>query len=343
MVCRDAQKTLDFYRDLLGIPIVKQTVNFDDPDTYHLYFGHESGAPGTIVTFFEWPHAPRGQFGVGGMHHLALSVETVEAQLMWKRWLNDAGVQTTGPYDRGWFSSLYFRDPDGQILEIATAGPGYALDEPAHALGERVVAPSVERTHGHRDETAIAALTHPEPLETVTRAMTLTGIHHISGITDDLERADEFYSEALGLRLVKRTINLDDRSMRHHFWASYDGQVVAARSSLSFFEWPDDQRTAQGGYGQTHHIAFRVSTDEQQLAWRDHLKSLGISVTPVQDRTYFRSIYFRAPDGLLLEIATDGPGFTVDEDAAALGLEIQLPPWLEDRRAEITTQLTPLR
>ncbi len=343
MVARDAQQTVDFYRDRLGVPIVKRTVNFDDPDAYHLYFGHESGAPGTILTFFEWPHASRGQFGIGGIHHLALSVETVEAQLMWKRWLNDAGTPTTGPYDRGWFSSLYFRDPDGQILEIATAGPGYSLDEPPDALGEREIEPAVERTHGHRDEAAIAALTHPEPVDAMTDAMTLTGIHHISGITTDLERANEFYSAALGLRLVKRTVNQDDGSMRHHFWAHYDGQNVAARSSLTLFEWLDDGKHARGGYGQTHHIAFRASSEDEQLAWRDHLISLGLDVTTVQDRKYFKSIYFRAPDGLLLEIATDSPGFTLDEDPADLGTDLQLPAWLEDRRDEIAARLTPLR
>ncbi|MEE8147519.1 MAG: VOC family protein, partial [Longimicrobiales bacterium] len=165
MVARNAQRSVDFYRDLLGIPIVKQTVNFDDPNAYHLYFGHEAGAPGTILTFFEWPHVPRGRFGIGGIHHLALSVDTVEAQLKWKRRLNDAGVSTTGPYDRGWFTSLYFQDPDGQILEIATAGPGYALDEPEDALGEREVVPDPTRTSGNRDEEAIASRTHAEPVD----------------------------------------------------------------------------------------------------------------------------------------------------------------------------------
>lgn len=342
MVARNAQRAVDFYRDLLGIPIVKQTVNFDDPNAYHLYFGHEAGVPGTILTFFEWPHVPRGRFGIGGIHHLALSVDTVEAQLKWKRRLNDAGVSTTGPYDRGWFTSLYFQDPDGQILEIATAGPGYALDEPEDALGEREVVPDPARTSGYRDEKAIASRTHAEPVDEVSAEMTLTGIHHISGITDDLERADEFYSAALGLRLVKRTVNQDDPSMRHHFWANYDGAEVAPRSSLTLFDWSGSAKRAQGGHGQTHHIAFRAANDDEQLAWRDHLLSLGVDVTPVQDRRYFRSIYFRAPDGLLLEIATDGPGFTLDEEGAVLGRELQLPPWLESQRDEIANRLTPL-
>ncbi|MFW6078988.1 MAG: VOC family protein, partial [Gemmatimonadota bacterium] len=126
MVARDARRTLAFYRDLLGLRLVKKTVNFDDPGAYHLYFGTRDGVgePGTILTFFEWPHARRGHWGVGGVHHLALGVDDEEAQLRWKRRLADAGVAVTGPYDRGYFRSIYFRDPDGQILEIATAGPG---------------------------------------------------------------------------------------------------------------------------------------------------------------------------------------------------------------------------
>ncbi len=131
--------------------------------------------------------------------------------------------------------------------------------------------------------------------------------------------------------------------MRHHFWAHYDGQNVAAQSSLTLFEWPDDGMQALGGYGQTHHIALRASSEDKQLAWRDHLISLVLDVTTVQDRKYFQSIYFRAPDGLLLEIATDGPGFTLDEDPADLGTDLQLPAWLEDQRDEIAARLTPLR
>lgn len=135
LVASDARRTLAFWRDLLGLGLVKQTVNFDDPGSHHLYFGDDLGRPGTLVTFFEWGHAPHGHFGIGGIHHLALGVGTPEAQLKWKRRLSDAGVPVTGPYDRGYFRSIYFTDPDGQVVEIATRGPGYAIDEPADALG----------------------------------------------------------------------------------------------------------------------------------------------------------------------------------------------------------------
>ena len=342
MVSRDARRTLRFYRDLLGIGMVKRTVNFDDPGSYHLYFGDRMGSPGTILTFFEWPRAGAGRWGVGGVHHLALGVESEAAQLRWKRRLADQGVAVSGPYNRGWFHSIYFTDPDGQVLEIATAGPGYGLDEPMDELGQKVIIPAPEQMRGGRDEAAIRALTHPEPVETITPEMRLSGIHHISGITDDVERAHDFLEGVLGLRRIKRSVNQDDPNTPHWFWGSYDGEQVAPHSSYTLFGSPRGGRRVWGGVGQTHHIAFRAVDEEEQLAWRDHLLSEGIEVSPVLDRSYFRSIYFRAPEGQLMEIATDGPGFLVDESADALGSSLRLPAWLEPEREGIEEVLAPL-
>ncbi len=342
MVSTDAARTLAFYRDLLGLRLVKRTVNFDDPGAYHLYFGTGTGSPGTILTFFEWRHARRGGWGVGGVHHLALGVTTPTAQLKWKRRLTDAGVSVTGPIDRGYFTSLYFADPDGQILEIATAGPGYTIDEPPDALGERLIHPPAERLRAGRNEREIAERTFPESVTEITEDMALSGIHHISAITDDLPRAGEFYEAALGLRLVKQTFNQDDGKTKHYFWAHYEDGVVGPHSALTLFDWSGTTHRARPGAGQTHHIAFRARNAEEQLEWRARLVALGIDVSPVLDRTYFQSIYFHAPDGLLLEIATDGPGFRVDEAAGALGEELQLPRWLEADRARIEGGLSVL-
>ncbi len=342
MVSSDASRTLAFYRDLLGLPFVKQTVNFDDPGAYHLYFGNEGGQPGTILTFFDWPHARRGGWGVGGIHHLALGVDTPEGQLMWKRRLQDGGVPVSGPYDRGYFRSIYFRDPDGQVLEIATKGPGYAIDEPKEALGQTLIQPDSRRLPGGRNEALIEIQNHAELVPEVTLEMRLQGIHHITGITDDLERAGDFYEAALGLRLVKKTLNQDDPGTKHYFWAHYDGLEVGSNSALTLFGWPASGHRARPGAGQTHHIAFRAPSREVQLEWREHLLAMGVEVSPVKDRKYFHSIYFKAPDGILLEIATDGPGFTVDEDAATLGSRLQLPAWMEPRRKEIEESLPPL-
>jgi glyoxalase family protein len=342
MVTRDAVQNLAFYRDVLGFDLVKQTVNFDVPSTYHLYFGKQRGAPGTLLTFFEWPDAPRGAWGIGGVHHVALSVKDEAEQLKWKRWLTDHGVSVTGPYPRGYFKSIYFTDPDGQILEIATEGPGFAIDEPADALGQRLIQPDANRLPGGRDEAEIRALTHPEPVAAITTDMTLTNIHHVTGFTDDLAASDDFYTKALGMSLVKKTVNQDDPDTLHYFWANYDGETVKHASDMTLFGWPSRARRSREGVGQTHHVAYRAENEEQQLAWREHLLGLGLEVSPVRDRNYFKSIYFRSPDGLLVEIATDPPGFAVDEDQSRLGGELKLPDWLEPRRDELKAALKPL-
>jgi len=342
VVSRDAGVTLRFCRDVLGLRLVKQTVNFDRPTTYHLYFADRTGSPGTILTFFEWPDAAPGNYGLGGIHHIALSVPDEAAQLKWKRRLADAGVPVSGPYNRGYFTSIYFRDPDGLVLEIATAGPGYATDEPADALGQSVKPPPPAQLPGYRDEAEIAALTHPEPVETITPDMAITAIHHVTGFTDDAVAAGEFYERTLGLKLIKRSVNQDDPTTPHLFWASYDGQTVKSGSSLTMFEWPSRARRAREGVGQTHHIAYRAKDEEQLGAWREYLLSIGIGVSEIRDRSYFKSIYFNAPDGLLFEIATDPPGFALDEEVEALGSELRLPSWLSDQRDSIAAGLKPL-
>ena len=138
LVSSDAQSTLDFYSGVLGLRLVKKTVNFDDPGAYHLYFGDRTGSPGTAITFFEWKGLPKGRPGIGGTHHLALQVADYDGLLAWKRRLTDLGLRVTGPYDRNYFKSIYFNDPDGMILEIATRGPGWTVDEDAESLGSQV-------------------------------------------------------------------------------------------------------------------------------------------------------------------------------------------------------------
>ena len=342
MVSGDAPRTVRFYRDVLGLGLVKRTVNFDDPAAYHLYFGRGRGTPGTLLTFFEWRDLPSGHPGIGGVHHVALGVADLAALLRWKRRLNDLDIGTSGPIDRGYFQSLYLRDPDGQILELATEGPGYAIDEPAEDLGSEDKPPPENLKSAGEAGRAYIRQTHPEPVPALTPDMALSGIHHVSAITSSAGRADSFYSGALGLRLVKRTFNQDDPRMRHHFWARYDGALVAPRSSWTLFEYPAHWRRAEGGVGQTHHVAFRAPDPDTQQAWREALLARGISATPVIDRIYFRSVYFRDPDGLLLEIATDGPGFAVDEPPEELGQRLALPAWLEGEREQIERSLVPL-
>ncbi len=338
LVASNAQRTAEFYTHLLGLRLIKTTVNFDDPGSYHLYFADKTGSAGTVVTFFEWPHAPRGRTGIGGTHHVALRVADRDALLRWKRRLVDAGLTVQGPYDRHYFTSIYFRDTDGVILEIATDGPGMLFDE-AGAIVQRT--PPRELLRGARDEVAIAAMTWPEPVASIDDAMQLTrGMHHLTAMTANVERTDEFLRGVLGLTLVKKTENFDDPGTRHWSWGSPDARPGSLVTYLE--KDPARERRAQMGTGQGHHYALAVADELTQLAFREKLLDARLPVSEVMDRVYFKSIYTRDPDGHIVEIATMGPGFLVDEPVETAGTVLQLPWWLEAHREAISTQLMPL-
>ncbi len=340
LVAADAARTQAFYTQLLGLRLVKRTVDFDRPGTWHLTFGDAVGTPGTLVTVLAWPGAARGQRGTGGTHHFALLAETTNAQLKWKRWLTGHGIAVQGPYDRTYFRSIYFRDPDGCIVEIATRWPGMAEDEPDDALGTTVIEPPEDLTKGHRDEAAIAAQTWPEPIPALGPDMTLGGLHHISALCSDIARTTAFWTELLGFRLVKQTVSYDDPAIPHYYYGRGNGEPGTL---ITYFAYPPDQmRPARLGPGLTHHFALTVETDAEQEVWRERLLAAGLDVTPVRDQRYFRSFYFHDPDGHRLGIATRAPGFLVDETEAELGQHLVLPPWLEAERAAITGALPPL-
>ncbi len=334
LVAGDAQRTVDFYTGLLGLRLVKQTVNFDDPGSYHLYFGNDDAAPGSLVTFFEWPDTPRGRPGIGGTHHFALTVADESGLLRWKRRIEASGRHVAGPFDRRYFRSIYFADPDGQVVEIATAGPGFTVDEAADALGTAFRPAPEERAPW----TADAPAGEPAGIDEAMRLS--TGMHHVSAIVSDLGRAEAFYSGILGLRRVKQTANFDDPGVGHWYWGLDDGRPGTL---MTAFEWSrPGMARARVGRGQTHHLAFAVAGDDEQAAWRERLLEFGLSVSPVRDRVYFRSIYLQDPDGHIIELATEGPGFAVDEDREAMGTALRLPPWLERHHAAISGALKPL-
>ena len=342
IVSRDAQRTLDFYTRTLGMRLVKQTVNFDDPGAYHLYFGDHSGRPGTAVTFFEWKDAARGAPGIGGTHHVAFQVTDYAGLLQWKRRLTDLGLRVTGPYDRHYFTSIYFNDPDGTILEIATCGPGWTVDESADALGQIFLPPPAEMMVRNRDEERIAAEIWPDPVPTISSAIALSGgMHHITAIGSDIGRTHAFYGDLLGMRRVKMTNNFDDPKSAHWYWGVGEGKPGTI---LTYFERdPLKEPRVRMGAGQTHHFALCVPDEDSQLEWRERLIKGGLQVTPVRDRIYFKSIYFHDPDGHIVELATAGPGFSIDEPLDQLGTTLKLPPWLEKDRAAIEASLTPLK
>lgn len=341
LICGDAQRTIDFYTELLGLHLVKKTVNFDDPGAYHLYFGNETGSPGSAITFFEWKDAPRGAPGIGGTHHFALRVTDRDALLRWKRRLTDRGHEVDGPLDRHYFTSIYFNDPDGTIIEIATDGPGFLRDESEEELGQNFRPPPREMVVRNRDKEAIQAESWPEPVPTIDDEMELRrGMHHISAIGSDIRRTNAFFEGLLGLQRVKMTANFDDPDSAHWYWGVENGRPG---SLITYFERSESEtRRARMGRGQTHHFAFSVPSDEEQLAFRERILAAGIPVSAVLDRVYFKSIYTRDPDGHIVEIATAGPGFLIDEAPDRLGHELRLPPWLEANRARIEAGLSPV-
>jgi len=339
LVSADAQRTVDFYTKVLGLRFVKKTVNFDDPGSYHLYFGDETGSPGTAITFFEWGHAPKGKRGVGGTHHLALRVADYDGLLKWKRRLTDMDIKVDGPFDRHYFKSIYFQDPDGVILEIATDGPGFAIDE--DEIGTTHKAPPEAMMVANRDAAAIKALTWDAPVPEVTADMALlNGMHHITAISSNIERTNAFYVDVLGLKRVKMTDNFDDPDSAHWYWGDNEGNPG---SLITYFERdPNKTRYAQMGTGLTHHFAFAVEDEDAQKEYQARLSRAGYRVSQILDRDYFKSIYSHDPDGHIVELATVGPGFMRDESFEDLGTGLMLPNWLESRRPIAEASLKPL-
>jgi len=341
LVSSDAGRTADFYTRVLGQRLVKKTVNFDDPSAYHLYFGNETGSPGTAITFFEWPHAPKGKTGIGGTHHLALRVHDYDGLLKWKRWLTDLGIEVDGPFDRHYFKSIYFKDPGGVILEIATDGPGFTIDESPETLGTHHLPPPEAMMVANRDEEAIKALTWPSPVHEITADMALMqGMHHITAIGTNIQATHDFYHGVLGLNRVKMTDNFDDPGSAHWYWGVDEGKPG---SLITYFERdPKKVRNAQMGAGLTHHFAFTVENEDVQREYQAKLNRAGYRVSQILDRVYFKSIYSNDPDGHIVELATVGPGFLVDEDVVTTGTRLMLPPWLENQRTMIEARLKPV-
>ena len=265
----DPQRNLDFYTGVLGLRLVKLTVNFDDPGTYHLYYGNHEGTPGTIMTFFPWPAASRGSVGAGQVSEVSFAVPHGSTD-HWARKLQKV------PEADG---SLLFADPDGLPLRLepSAAEAGHAIQRFAGVTLQERQAPSTA--------------------DLLTTAMGF---------------------EANGDNLFR----------------SANDVVLLAEDAYA--------KPGRMGAGTVHHVAFRAETDECQLEWQQLLMKRGLHVTEVLDREYFHSIYFREPGGVLFEIATDPPGFAVDELPAELGTHLKLPPWLEPRRTDIERKLPKL-
>jgi predicted esterase/catechol 2,3-dioxygenase-like lactoylglutathione lyase family enzyme len=297
-IVEDPQENVDFYTRVLGLRLVKQTVNFDDPYTYHLYYGDEQGHPGTIVTFFPWPDGRRGSRGTGQISAVAFAVPP-GALAFWQERLADFDWRFGGPEVRSGAPVLSLYDPAGLLLELVEQPLG---DHPAVRGGSDIP---------------------PE-----------AAIRRLFGITLTLAQVEPtavFLTERLGFRPIEGQPGK----------ARYAIGAGAGAAVVDLIGRPDVPR-GQIAAGSLHHVAWRVADEDGLELWRSELERRDIGVTPVRDRQYFRSIYFREPGGVLFEIATDPPGFAIDERPAELGARLRLPPWLESRRTEIERRLPPI-
>ncbi len=297
-IAGNPQENVDFYAGILGLRLVKKTVNFDDDRSYHLYYGDAAGNPGTIMTFFTWPGAPRGRIGTGQVSATSFAVPE-DSLGYWLERLLQYGVRFEQPVRRFDETVVAFRDPDGIPVEIV-ARPGNEGGE----IWDR----------------------SPVPAETAIR-----GISGVTLLERSAEVAENVLTNLLGFEKAEE----------------WDGRTryLSAGSGGSFADVVavPEGATGQEAVGTVHHVAWRAPDDQTLEAWRGEIEDRGLNVTTVLDRKYFHSIYFREPGGVLFEIATDAPGFAVDEDPDHLGESLNLPPWLENDRERIEEALPPVK
>jgi glyoxalase family protein len=288
-ITADAPRNVDFYTRVLGLRLVKKTVNQDDPTVYHLFYADERGDPGSDITFFEYPNATRGRAGAGMVHLIRWRLGAEDALAFWADRLAGEGVDA-----RRDGTTLRFEDPEGLGLELAV----------------------VETS----DEPLIAE--HPE----IPSELALQGFDGVRAFTDDPERSRPFLEEALGFEPPDAGSEWEVRG--------------ESRGSFYAYDIPPTDRGIPGA-GTVHHVAW-ASSMEEHAAWREHVAAAGVHPTPIIDRFWFKSIYFREPSGVLFEIATLGPGFATDESIEHLGERLTLPPAYEHLRDQLEGVLTPL-
>lgn len=295
----DPAANLAFYTRTLGLRLVKKTVNFDDPSTYHLYYGDTTGQPGTTLTFFPWPQIRRGRRGRGQVTAVAYAVphNTLEH---WAEQFRDEGINIWGPDERFGAFTLGLEDPDGLQVEL--------IEESGLTAASPWGSGSVPKNRAPR------------------------GFHSVTLTVGDYEPTAALLTDIFDYQFVSQ------EGDRYRLTTASEGPGTI----IDIRHRPDVQH-GRPGKGTIHHVAFRVPDREAQMTVREQLIDHGLQVTPVKDRHYFQSIYFHEPGGILFEIATDGPGFLIDEDEDELGTRLQLPDQLEHRRREIEKQLPPLK
>lgn len=297
-IARDPQQNVDFYTSVLGLRLVKQTVNFDAPHVWHLYYGDEHGSPASILTFFPWPGIQRGQEGAGLTTATAFSVAR-DSMGFWLERLNQLGVEHDGLSVRGDSEVITLFDNDGMRIELVST------DSDPRSGWDGVA--SIPTEHAVR------------------------GLHAVTLSERQLDPTSNMLTEFLGMELSGESASAAKFAMGE----GASGAMVEVVGGVQ-------ERGLQAG-GTVHHVAFSAPDLPTMQSWQQELLSRGVQVTQVMDRQYFKSIYFREPGGVLFEIATDDPGFAIDEPLLELGKKLKLPPWLEPTREQIAASLPPIR
>lgn len=295
-ISSDPQANFDFYTRLLGLRMVKQTINYDDPSVYHLYFGDRVGSPGSILTFFPFPDAKAGKVGNGQVGAIGYSISPDSIEF-WAERFSRLGVSFDGPFERFGHEVISFEDTDGLPLELVADSNRSGRDWPSSPI---------------------------PPTHAIKRFSSTTLLLNSADATERL------LTYVLGFEKIAAEGN----RIRFAAGSGDDRQLIDIVAD------PQARRGVPGA-GTVHHIAWRC-LDVDQESWRKAVESDGHNVTPIIDRNYFHSIYFREPGGVLFEIATDEPGFVVDQTESELGSTLSLPPWLESKRDDIVRQLQPL-
>lgn len=296
-----------FYTTILGLRLVKRSVNQDDVSAYHLFYsGDSKGAPGNDLTFFDW-ETPREQRGTHSITRTYLRVNGSQALTWWDNWLTEKGVKHSGVSDVDGRATLFFEDPEGQRLALIDDGG-----------------------KGDQQESWVKSV--------VPAAFQIRGQGPIALSVPKLQGTDTVLTNVLNMRQVRQYAHPERKS---DFVYVYEMGEGGPHAELHVAVQPD-LPTARPGAGGVHHVAFRTPNETEYHAWAQRLKDFRIANSGEVDRYWFRSLYFREPNGILFEIATDGPGFGIDEDLATLGEKVVLPPFLEPRRAAITANLKPL-
>jgi glyoxalase family protein len=305
-ISADAPGNVRFYTRVLGLRMVKKTVNQDDVSAYHLFYADAQGSPGTDITFFDWPAAPERR-GTHSICRTGMRVNGEKALRWWHERLSKEGMTVGAPGERDGRLTLDLEDPEGQRLSLVDDG-------------------------GHGNA-------HPWEKSPIPPEYQIRGLGPITVSVPELRPTETVLTQLMNMRKVRDFPHPDSAKYTVHVYEMGEGSTPAAELHVAV---QPDLPAAKQGAGGVHHVAFRVPTYEEYDAWAERLNAMRVPNSGKIDRFWFRSLYFREPNGILFELATDGPGFAVDEPLDKLGETLVLPPFLEAKRAEIERGLKPL-